>query len=288
MPDLCGVITGLDHLVLICPDIEDGIARYTAVFGRGADWVSLDQAGGVATAQFRTENSALELMAPAGEGPVGQRLGELLEAGGPRLTSLVFLSQDLDVAHHDLTRRGLAPGEISSGRARHQETGELRSWRRFRCADAACAGVKTFILQHDTPPAPPVAGPGQVARLDHLVITTPNPERAVALYGARLGLRFALDRTAEQWGTRFLFFRTGGLTLEVIHRLGEAPDPAESDQIWGLTWAVEDLEAAHARLSAQNADISPIRPGRKPGTRVFTLRRDTLGVPTLFIVHEPG
>lgn len=283
MQGLRCMITGLDHVVLICPDIEAGIETYTAVFGRGPDWVSQDGEAGTATAQFRTGNCALELMAPSGSEPVGERLAELLDEGGPRLTSLVFATDDIDETHHKLTRRGLMPGEIGTGQATHSETGAARSWKRFRCSDAACAGVKTFVLAHDAPPPVPDATPDQVSRLDHAVIATPDPERAVALYGARLGLRFALDRTAEEWGTRFLFFRTGGLTLEVIHRLGEAHDPGAPDTIWGLTWAVEDLDAAHARLSARGADISQVRTGRKPGTRVFTLRKATLGVPTLFI-----
>ena len=48
------MITGLDHVVLICPDIEAGIETYSAVFGRGPDWVSRDGEAGTATAQFRT------------------------------------------------------------------------------------------------------------------------------------------------------------------------------------------------------------------------------------------
>lgn len=277
------MITGLDHIVLICPDIEAGIEIYSAVFGRGPDWVSQDGEAGTATAQFRTANCALELMAPLGGGPVGERLAELLDDDGPRLTSLVFATDDIEETHHKLTRRALMPSEISAGQAQHVDTGALRSWKRLRCSDAICAGVKTFVLAHEAPPPVPAVTPDQVFRLDHVVIATPNPERAVALYGARLGLRFALDRTAEEWSTRFLFFRTGGLTLEVIHRLGETHDPDAPDTIWGLTWAVDDLDAAHARLSAQGAEISPVRTGRKPGTRVFTLRKDTLGVPTLFI-----
>ena len=43
----------------------------------------------------------------------------------------------------------------------------------------------------------------------------PDPERTAALYGARLGLDMKLDRTIAALGTRFLFFRTGGLVFEV-------------------------------------------------------------------------
>jgi len=143
------------------------------------------------------------------------------------------------------------------------------------------------LIQPELPLSPRSAGPGAATALDHLVINTPNPERAVATYGARLGLRFALDRTAEQWKTRFLFFRVGGLTLEVIHRLGEDHAPEDSDSIWGLTWETDDLEAAYARLSAAGRDVSELRTGRKPGSKVFTVRDGTQNIPTLFIAHSP-
>jgi len=281
------VITALDHVVLVCPDMEAGLAEYTALFGRGPDWQSHDGPSGSAAAQFRTENCALELMAPAGDGPVGERLREILGQGEPRLTSLAFISDRIDDDHHVFARRGLAPGEISEGTARHATTGQVRVWRRFRCSDSACARIKTFVLGQNATPSPPDPPAGGVARLDHLVINTPNPDRACALYGARLGLRLALDRTAEQWNTRFLFFRVGGLTLEVVHRLDRDHDPAGDDTLWGLTWAVDDLDRAHARLTASGVATSEIRAGRKPGTRVFTAKSHTLGIPTLFIAHEP-
>lgn len=44
-----------------------------------------------------------------------------------------------------------------------------------------------------------------------------------------------------------------------------------------------DAEAANTRLKASGFDVSELHPGRKPGTRVFTVRNNTLGVPTLFV-----
>ncbi|MEL6661719.1 MAG: VOC family protein [Pseudomonadota bacterium] len=281
------MITALDHAVLICPDLATGIADYIAIFGRGPDWVSRDESGGSAAAQFRTENCAIELMAPAGSGPVGERLHQLLTDGGPRLTSLAFATGNISDAHHTLTRRGLSPSDVAIGGSHNAETGESRNWKRIRLEDRACGGIKTFILECETAPTVPSVPQGAVARLDHLVINTPNPDRAAAFYGARLGLRLALDRTAEQWNTRFLFFRVGGLTLEVIHRLDQNHDTCGDDSLWGITWAVDDLEATHARLTSAGVTASEIRTGRKPGSRVFTAKSHTLGVPTLFIAHEP-
>ncbi|MEZ5998531.1 MAG: VOC family protein [Hyphomonas sp.] len=279
------MITGVDHLVLVVPEIGAGEAVYAALLGRAADWRAQADDGS-ATAVFRLANMSLELMAPVGDGPVGDRLREIIEANGPGLTSVVFGTDDISAAHHRLTRRGLKPSDIAPGESTNEIDGKTRKWRRFRCSDAETAGIKTFLIQPEAPLPLQGVEDGGVVSLDHVVIDTPNPDRALGLYGARLGLDLALDRNAPEWKTRFLFFRTGGLTFEVIHRLGETLDPAANDRIWGLTWAVDDLAAAHARLSAAGFNISEIRKGRKPGSTVFTVRDGTMNVPTLFIAHE--
>lgn len=276
------MITALDHFVLVCPDIEAATEDYTALLGVPAAWQSASD--GAAMSVFVVGNTAIELMAPSGAGPVADTLRDMTQDGA-RLTTLVYRSDDLATDHHLMTRRGLHPTEISNGTSTHLVSGQSRSWKRFRVPDETMAGVKTFLLEPDEPLRAPEAPSGAVTALDHLVINTPNPERAVANYGARLGLRFALDRTAEQWKTRFLFFRLGGLTLEVIHRLGETHEPSGPDSIWGLTWETDDLEAAHSRLASLGHNLSEIRTGRKPGTTVFTVRDHTQGVPTLFIAH---
>jgi len=278
----------LDHFVLICPDIEAGILAYETLLGAPPVWRAEDAEMGSASALFKVDNTALELMAPKGEGPVATRLAEMLAETGPALTSLAYEVADAGMAHNSLERRGLSPSDISEGTSTDLASGAVRKWKRFRCADAECGGIKTFVLQHTDGALPQISarGAGAVTSLDHLVINTPNPERAVALYGARLGLRFALDRTAQEWKTRFLFFRLGGLTLEVIHRLDQAHVLNDPDTIWGLTWAVDDLEAARARLAGAGLTVSDIRKGRKPGSRVFTVKDGTLGIPTLFIAHE--
>ncbi|MEM1037510.1 MAG: VOC family protein [Pseudomonadota bacterium] len=278
------MITALDHLVLLCPDIEEGVEAYTILLGTDPVWQS--EGEGATSALFSVSNTKIELLAPSGGGMVADKLSQML-LHGPKLTSLVYRSDDLTEDHRLFGRRGLAPSDIQDGESEDVKTQANRSWRRFRLPDDQMAGVKSFVLEPNEGDLPlPKVFPGSVTALDHLVINTPNPERAVATYGARLGLRFALDRTAEQWKTRFLFFRLGGLTLEIIHRLDQGHDRDGNDTIWGITWAVNDLEAARERLSEQGLNVSDIRTGRKPGSRVFTVRDGTLQVPTLFIQHD--
>lgn len=278
------MITALDHFVLVCPDLDAAVADYTLLLGMDPAWRATSD--GVGTAVFALGNTALEVMGPDGDGDVADKLREMTTDGAV-LTSLVYRSDDIAGDHHLMTRRGLTPSDISETMSTHQDTGVTRGWKRFRIPDDKMAGVKTFVLQPDSPLPIVSVTPVAATALDHLVINTPNPERAVATYGARLGLRFALDRTAEQWKTRFLFFRLGGLTLEVIHRLGEDHQPDANDFIWGLTWETDDLAAAHARLESAGLDVSEMRTGRKPGSEVFTVRNGAQGVPTLFIAHAP-
>lgn len=279
------MITRLDHIVLVCPEIHAGGAVYTALLGRAPVWQSCGSGG--AQWVFDVGNTALELLAPDGDDGMAPRLRDIITKEGPGLKSLAFATDDLGDAHHRLTRRGLKPEAIVPGASKHEITGQSRQWSRFRCDDQETAGIKTFVIEReDATPAGPVPE-GAVTGLDHIVIETPNPDRALGLYGARLGLDLKLDRTAEQWKTRFLFFKTGGLTFEVIHRLGEALDPSGPDRIWGLTWEVADLQAAWERLKDGGFDVSDIRKGRKPGSSVFAVRDGTMNVPTLFIAHTP-
>ena len=73
--------------------------------------------------------------------------------------------------------------------------------------------------------------------------------------------------------------------LEVIHRTSQKHDPLAPDELWGLTWKVEDIVAHHERLSKQGVTISEIRTGRKPGTKVFTVKSHSGDIPTLFLMN---
>ena len=122
-----------------------------------------------------------------------------------------------------------------------------------------------------------------VAALDHIVVSTPDPEAAIELYGDQLGLRLALDRSFEERGVRLLFFRIAGITVELAARLAKSEGPRDSDRLGGLAFQVRDADAARARLATAGFDVSEVRAGNKPGTYVCTVRDRTHGVPTLLI-----
>jgi hypothetical protein len=53
--------------------------------------------------------------------------------------------------------------------------------------------------------------------------------------------------------------------------------------LWGLSWRVADIDATRTRLMAAGIDVSEVRTGRKPGTRVLSARSGTCGIHTLLV-----
>lgn len=278
------MITKLDHAVVLVRDIEAGVAGYQTLLGRAPAWRA--QSDGAATAIFVLGNTSLELMAPAGEGEAADRVRAALDKQGEGLASLAFEVDDIAKAHHRLTRLGLAPEAISDGASTNLTSGRTLTWKRTRASAESTHGIRLFFLQrNERLSQSPETASAPVDMLDHLVIATPDPERTAALYGARLGLDMKLDRTIEALQTRFLFFRTGGLVFEVIHRFkdGRSDGP---DKIYGVSWRVADVAATRSRLEQAGLEVSELREGRKPGTQVFTVRTGTFGVPTIVIQQD--
>jgi catechol 2,3-dioxygenase-like lactoylglutathione lyase family enzyme len=122
-----------------------------------------------------------------------------------------------------------------------------------------------------------------VSALDHVVISARSGDRALALWGARLGLDLRLDRSNTAWGARQMFFACGGLVMEVVLRLGEAETTDQPDAFNGLAWGAADADAVQGRLSGLGFNVSEVRNGRKPGTRIFTLREGVPFSPTVVL-----
>lgn len=116
--------------------------------------------------------------------------------------------------------------------------------------------------------------------LDHVVVRTGDAERAAADYGTRLGMDLRLDRRLEEHGFRGLFFRCGGAVVEVAAPTKGVDGP---DTFGGLAWRVSDLDATRERLVTDGVEVSEVRTGRAPGTRVATVRDPDLALPTLLI-----
>ena len=278
------MITGLDHVVVLVGDIAAAEAAYQTLFARTAAW--RNSGDGAERVLFTLDNMTLELMAPSGEGASADRIRSVLATQGEGLASLCFRTNDIAKMYRRLDRLTLKPEPVSDTESHDAASGATLSWKRTRAATEATRGVRLFFLElAKERPLSVRTAPASITAMDHVVIATGDPERAAALYGARLGLDMALDRSHPDWG-RLMFFRCGDLVVEVTHRAGKPGDkPADTahDRLRGICWRVADIDATRARLAADGVDVSEVRTGRKPGTRVMTVRSGTCGVPTLLV-----
>jgi catechol 2,3-dioxygenase-like lactoylglutathione lyase family enzyme len=241
----------------------DGYARLLGAAPQGQD------GGGAKRAWFWLDNIGLELIAPDGEGATGDRVRARLAEAGEGLWLVAFASDDLDGDTRLCERRGLTnPG---------------RTERATIFEPATTGGTMVALMGF---PRPASQAKGEIRGLDHVVIRTGNVDRAVANFGGRLGLDLRLDRANEKWGARQLFFRVGDAVVEFGASL-KPPASDAPDSFGGLAWRVSDPDAAAARIAAAGFDVSEVRQGRKPGTKVFTVRDAPAGVPTLMLSAEP-
>ncbi|WP_028350104.1 VOC family protein [Bradyrhizobium murdochi] len=287
------MITGLDHVVVLTGDINAASAAYQTLFARAPAWQN--SGDGADRVLFTLDNTTLELMAPSGDGANADRIRSVLAAQGEGLASICFRTSDITKMHRRLDRLTLKPDVIADVESRDAISGAVLSWKRTRAATDATRGVRMFFLERDKErPLSVRTTPGSITALDHVVVSTSDPERAAALYGARLGLDMALDRSHPDWG-RLMFFRCGDLIVEVTHRPGKETDTSRDkfqdklqDRLRGLCWRVTDIDATRARLVQAGVDVSEVRTGRKPGTQVMTVRSGTCGVPTLLVQPSAG
>jgi catechol 2,3-dioxygenase-like lactoylglutathione lyase family enzyme len=262
------MIARFDHVVIGVRDLEAGVSAYETLLSAraGAHFVH----DGVARASIALGNIDVELMAPDGDGEQALRLRAALE-GGEGLMSLAFATLDIERTHRRFERVGLQPEPV---RDAHGPPGA----KVFRVGKSQTHGVRMFVMQRSAEDAPQAAG---VSGIDHIVVRAPALEPAEALFGARLGL--SLRRVLSVKDHTLALFRCGDAVLEVV------VDASTPDwRAWGLSWRVPDADAAQARLRHAGLDVSEVRAGVGAGTRVFTVRNRTCGIPTLMIAPSNG
>jgi len=294
------VLHAFDHAVVAVRDLDSAAERTAALLGRPASWRGLHPGDGTANALFRLENGYLELLAQVGEGALGRQLAAFLDQRGEGQLALALGTRDLPGCVGALRARGVAAPEPGEGEGRRASgpvgepgSANVRRWTSALLPLKASRGLPLLLIEHRSPEdalplrSPDVTPTAAIAAFDHAVVLSGDLEAARALYGDALGLRLALDRRFEARRIRILFFRVGGVTVEVAGPLagGDATAP---DRFGGLAYRVPDVAAARQRLVAAEFDVSEVRAGHKPGTRVCTVKSGTCGVPTLLIQPAPA
>ena len=278
------MISTLDHIILAVENLNEAEKNYKKIFGIDPVWRGEHKELGTANVIFNLENTYLELLSANGEGLGAALVNHYLEKDGEGLIGIVFGTNDLNEAVKSIKDKGFNIGDITEGEGTNSDESEKRKWKNLFLPPELTRGLFSFIIQHTDGNLPSSKHEMQSAvnKLDHIVINTNDADGFIEIYKNVFGLRLALDKTIEAWNRRMLFFRFNKTTIEVIE---ENDDKEPSDKLWGLAWAVEDLQETYDRLIKEGLELTEVKPGIKDKTLVSTIRSHTHGVPTLIIQH---
>ncbi len=278
------MICALDHTTILVRDLDVGVSAYREILAREPAYRT--KIDGAESVFFTVDNATLRITAPQREGAFGNSVRAALEESGEsHLWGLDFRVDNIEKTHRRLKRLSLGPDEISDITLKNLAGDTTLSWKCSRLPDEVSHGVQiSFSKPSAEVPHSDVVRPAPVLKMDLVVVATDEPERALALYSARLGLSLILDRTDPVHKSRLMQFACGDMLVEVVHR------PTDNhvrlpDRLWGIAWSVADADAARQRLLQAGRDVSEVKVGAKPRTRVFTLRDGTCNVSTLFVQH---
>ncbi|MEM6705484.1 MAG: VOC family protein [Acidobacteriota bacterium] len=262
-----------ESVVVATNDLEGASEQVSRLFGCDVPTAELD--GDIYRRRFLLENTALDLVSPHPEAK-DSWLSFWLEKRGEGPLGFVFRCPRVAGLEPELDERSVPL---------------LDDMEPFGASVApeATRGVPIWLSDLEVESRSVDRGRGLVHGLDHAVVQTVDGDATRRVYEEGLGVRVALDRTFEQWNVRLIFCRLGEVTLEIASRAAESAGEDEElprdglDQLWGFTWRVDDADIAHERMASEGFELSEVREGRRPGTRVFTVRSGTLGIPTLII-----
>jgi Glyoxalase/Bleomycin resistance protein/Dioxygenase superfamily len=134
-------------------------------------------------------------------------------------------------------------------------------------------GIVGWTLGEEPPEDAAGPHPNGAVRVDHVVMLSPDLDRTVAeLESQGFDLRRRREGPTPGGSARQAFFRAGEPILEVVQApegTSVARDPERPALLWGLAFAVQDMERTAEALGEL---LGSPRDAVQPGRRIATLR----------------
>ncbi|QKG19885.1 VOC family protein [Actinomadura verrucosospora] len=272
-------ITGLDHLMLAVPDLEEAADAIAGSLGLRLERGAVHPDFGTANRTVRVPGLYLELItftdrAAAVRRPVGERMADVLAGGGGWL-SFVLGALDLTGTVRRLRRRGVPLDPPHEGRAVRPD-GEVRRWWLAGHGTDFRLGRMPSVIEYEAKGQvdPPPEGLGYELRgVSRVDVATDDLAGGVHRFGA------LLEQAPEHGHDARLGVDTAAFPLPdgtSVRLLG--PDTGVRPGLAGVALAVTDVSAAAEALAGRGVPTTGgpdgeihVDPSRTAGAR-FSFR----------------
>jgi Glyoxalase-like domain len=252
------VVTGIDHLVIAVPDLDDAAQELEQGIGLAVTGGGRHPGAGTANRiAFLADGSYIELIAIEDEAaarakPVGAAVLHALQRGSA-LAAYALVDDHLDTTVAELQANGSSIGAVQHG-SRARDDGELVEWWSAFPESLGLEGVP-FLIRHaytgiEWGPAAmaerqafthPIGSPVMLARLD---IATPDPQDLAARHTRELGLEFwaVVDLAVCTVGRHVIrLVPTREIDTPAVITIGAQVEAPRSSQVFGLRIDVEPV-----------------------------------------------
>ena len=205
--------------------------------------------------------------------------GEFNEQRG--IIAISFVSDDIDEDYKRFQERGLDVSEIKTSNLIDREGRETELvFFSIIKRDSFDLNILIFKDNDECINKNKQYNESDISKFNQVVVFSPKVKQIKELLADKLGIRLALDKVFDfgEGEVRMLFFRIGGVTIEVVEN-----KKISSTSFGGIGWHSDNLRLCHERLLKSNFTLSKIRKGRKSDTLVSTIKNAPVDIPTIII-----
>tara|TARA_Y100000768_G_scaffold387028_1_gene377000 strand:- start:3818 stop:4648 length:831 start_codon:yes stop_codon:yes gene_type:complete len=271
----------VQNIFLATKNIEETSQKFSIFFRRKPNFIGQSRKLGIDIISFGLNKTNICLISPKNSGIWSEKLNNFLKYKGEGIFGINFFSNDFNNDYNNFVKNHLKlSGKIESSFEGNNDIEIKFSF--FNILDKTIESLNILVSSKIDFQDNKSSLKNNVSKVNQLVIQTEDPDTIKEIFEGKLSIRLALDKTFKKWAGRMLFFRLGGVTLEVI----EGKDIKQNSEYFGIGWHADNYNKCYDDLINDGFRLSEIRAGRKEGTLVSTLKEPILNIPTILIGLE--
>ncbi|MDC0432073.1 hypothetical protein OAL90_00365 [Hyphomicrobiales bacterium] len=274
------MLSQIKNIFFVTDDIEKSSKEFSLFFSKEAYFKGFSNQLGVEIQIFSIGNLSINIISSFCEGLWSEKILNFKKKRKEGLFGLELMSDGIINDYENLKKIEIPVGEIEKITIQDLKD-KIYTHNSFSIDESLVSNLNIMVSDntnfsieeenHDPNT--------NIESINQVVIKTNNPDGIVNLFEKNLEIRLALDKTFKEWSGRMLFFRIGGVTLEVVEEEGLN----NLNEYYGIGWHSDNFTECYEDLTQKGFSFSEIRKGRKPGTLVSTLNDPILGIPAILI-----